>query len=70
MKKDFNREYFSQVDIRSFTVLPLMVKKARVISVHPATSYHITGVKTADTLFIDDSSEFWKASKYLLLVVD
>jgi SMC interacting uncharacterized protein involved in chromosome segregation len=70
MKKDFNREYFSEVDIRYFTVLPLMVKKARVISVHPATSYHITGEKTADTLFIDNPKEFWKASKYLLLVVD
>jgi myosin heavy subunit len=70
MKKDFNREYFSEVDIRHFTVLPLMVKKARVISVHPATSFHITGEKTADTLFIDNPEEFWKASKYLLLVVD
>lgn len=70
MKKDFNREYFSEVDIRYFTVLPLMVKKARVISVHPVTSYHITGEKTADTLFIDNPKEFWKASKYLLLVVD
>jgi len=70
MKKDFNRDYFSEIDIRSFHYLPLMVKKARVISVHPAASFHITGVKTADTLYIDNSAEFWKASKYLLVVVD
>ncbi len=70
MRKDFNHDYFSEVDIRRFNVLPLMVKKAKVITVHPATSFHITGIKTADTLFIDNSAEFWKASKYLLIVVN
>jgi len=70
MKKDFNHDYFSEVDIRRFSVLPLMVKKARVITVHPVTSFHITGTKTSDTLFIDNSSEFWKASKYLVIVVN
>lgn len=70
MRKDFNRDYFSEVDIRYFNLLPLMVKKAKVITVHPADSYHITGEKRADTLFVDDSGEFWKASKYLLIVLD
>ncbi|VAW20811.1 hypothetical protein MNBD_BACTEROID01-1906 [hydrothermal vent metagenome] len=68
IKKDFNRDYFTQIDIRKFKYLPLMVKKAKVLSVHPVTSYHITGEKTADTLFIDNYQEFWKASKYLLVV--
>ncbi len=68
IKKDFNRDYFTQIDIREFKNLPLMVKKAKVLSVHPVTSYHITGEKTADTLFIDNYQEFWKASKYLLVV--
>lgn len=70
MRKDFNRDYFSEVDIRSFGMLPLMVKKARVITVHPAESFHITGEKRADTLFVDNTQEFWKASKYLLIVLD
>lgn len=70
MKKDFNRDYFSQVDVRTFNMLPLMVKKAKIVTVHPETSYHITGVKTADTLFVDNVQEFWKASKYLLVVLD
>lgn len=70
MRKDFNRDYFSEVDIRNFSMLPLMVKKAKVVTVHPAGSYHITGEKTADTLFVDNSQEFWKASKYLLIVLD
>lgn len=65
--KSFNRDYFTQIDIRAFDYLPLMVKKAKVISVHPADSYHISGNKTADTLFIDNKEQFWKASKYLVI---
>lgn len=70
MKKDFNRDYFTEVDIRKFDMLPLMVKKVRVVSVHPVGSYHISGEKRADTLFIDNSQDFWKVSKYLLIVLD
>lgn len=68
MKEDFNRDYFTEVDIRDFDYIPLMVKKAEVVSVHTAGSFHITGDKTADTLFIDNKAEFWKASKFLVIV--
>jgi peptidoglycan hydrolase CwlO-like protein len=70
MKKDFNRDYFTEIDIRKFNVLPLMVKKVKVVSVHPVGSYHISGEKRADTLFIDNTQEFWKVSKYLLIALD
>ncbi len=70
IRKDFNKDYFTEIDLRNFNYLPLMVKKAKVVSVHPAGSYHITGNKTADTLFVDDAAEFWKASKYLLIVLN
>jgi DNA repair exonuclease SbcCD ATPase subunit len=70
MKKDFNRDYFTEIDIRNFDYLRLMARKAKVISVHPAGSYHITGKKSADTLFVDNSSEFWKVSKYLVVLTD
>lgn len=68
MKEDFNREYFTEVDIRKFDFIPLNVKKAEVVSVHTAGSFHISGDKTADTLFIDNKAEFWKASKFLVIV--
>jgi hypothetical protein len=70
MKKNFNRDYFMKIDIREFKELPLNAKKAQVITVHPAGSFHITGVKKAESLVIDKPEEFWKASKYLLVVVD
>ena len=70
MKKDFNKDYFTEIDIRNFNYLRLMAKKAKIITVHPEGSFHFTGKKMADTLFIDNSSEFWKASKYLVILTD
>jgi myosin heavy subunit len=70
IRRDFNRDYFTTTDMRGFTYLPLMAKKAKIISVHPSESFRISGEKTADTLFINNPQEFWKASKYLLIVID
>lgn len=71
LRKDFNRDYFMKIDIRDFKELPLNVKKAQVVTVHPAGSFHLTGgSKKVESLVIDQPEEFWKASKYLLVVVD
>ena len=64
----FTRDDFNEVDIRDFNYLPLNSRKADVISVHPAESYHITG-ENADTLVVDNPGEFWSASKYLVVAV-
>lgn len=68
IKDDFNQEYFTEIDIREFNFIPLMVKKAEVVSVHPEGSFHISGINAADTLFIDNKSDFWKAAKYLVIL--
>lgn len=68
VKEDFNREYFAEIDIRDINFIPLMVKRAEIISVHPTGSFHVSGNKTADTLYIDNKDEFWKASKYLVVL--
>jgi len=70
MKKDFNKDYFTEIDIRNFDYLRLMAKKAKLITVHPEGSFHFTGKKLSDTLFIDNTSEFWKVSKYLVILTD
>jgi len=72
MKKDFNRDYFMKIDIREFTSLPLNTKKAKLVSFHPEGSYHfaLTDKKTVESLVIDKPEDFWKASKYLLIVVE
>lgn len=70
IKKDFNKDYFTEIDIRNFDFLRLMAKKAELITVHPEGSFHFTGKKQGDTLFIDNTSEFWKASKFLVVLTD
>lgn len=68
VKEDFNKEVFTAVDVRDFAYIPLNTKKAEVITVHPAGSFHISGEKTADTLFVDNQNIFWNASKFLVVV--
>lgn len=71
LKKDFNRDFFMKVDIRNFSQVPLNSKRARLITVHPAGSYHFAGNdKKVDALVIDKPEEFWSTSKYLLIVVE
>ncbi len=70
LKKDFNRDYFQKVDIREFKLLTLKAKKAEVVANRPADSYHLTGTNTVEALAIDKPNEFWKASKYLVVVVE
>lgn len=68
IREDFNKDVFTGVDKRELEYIPLNVKKAEVISVHPAGSFHISGESTADTLYIDNQANFWSVSKYLVVV--
>ena len=71
MKSDFNHDYFKKVDIRNFSEVMLMVKKAQLISIHPDGSYHFKGTeKSVENLVIDKPDEFWKASKYMVILVE
>ena len=70
IRKDFNREYFTMVDIRELTSLELHVNKAKLVTPHPEGSYHFEGEKPVESLVIDQPKEFWKTSKYLIIVVD
>ena len=72
LKKDFNRDYFMKIDLREFKLLPLNTKKAKLVTIHPDNSYHwtFTPKKTVENIVIDNPEEFWKTSKYLLIVVE
>jgi len=61
-------ELFKQVDITQTLEIPLMVKKAKLVSTHPNGSYKLEG--EVDKLVISDPNAFWSASKYLVIVVD
>ncbi|MFH1120754.1 MAG: hypothetical protein V1775_13105 [Bacteroidota bacterium] len=70
LKEDFNRDYFTRVDITKLRSIPVLKKKASVITTHPTQSYKIYGEKSVDSLVIKNAKEFWSASKYLVIVVD
>ncbi len=71
LAKNFNKSYFTKVDISLVNEIELMSKKAKIITNHPTTSYKIErkdGV--VEKLIITNSEAFWATSKYLVIVVD
>lgn len=71
LKSDFNKEYFTKIDVTTTSSIPLLTKKANVITTHPSGSYKIEGSKDkAEKLVISNSDEFWSASKYLVIIVE
>lgn len=69
LKSDFNKKYFTQIDISQTTAIPLLAKKATVVTSHPKDSYKIVGNNKADSLVITDPKAFWSVSKYCVIVV-
>jgi DNA repair exonuclease SbcCD ATPase subunit len=71
LSDDFNKEYFTQVDITLINEIELMSKKVKIITNHPSTSYKIEGSEdSAEKLLILDAKAFWSSSKYLVMVVE
>lgn len=69
LSKDFNAQYFTEIDIRKVNTLPINAKSARLITVHPSNSYSLIGDKSIEKLEIVDYANFWRTSKHLVIVV-
>lgn len=71
MKSDFNKSYFTKIDITTTNTIALAAKKAKLITFHPAGSYKIEGTDgKAEKLTISSPEDFWSTSKYLVVVVE
>lgn len=71
MKDDFNKNYFTKIDVSTTNTIVLGAKKAKLITTHPSSSYKIEGTDgKAEKLQITDAEEFWGTSKYLVIVVE
>ena len=67
---DFNKNYFTDIDVRVDRVFPLYAKHAKLLTVHPEGSYEF--VKDADkqlTLKVLDIDAFWSVSRYMIIQV-
>lgn len=68
---DFNKDLFTQIDIRKTTEISVLSKKAKILSSHPSSSYKFNGdKKLIQSLTITDYKTFWSNSKYLVIVVN
>ncbi len=71
LRSDFNKDYFTEIDIRTTKEIPLICKKARILTTHPSGSYElVTKDDRVEKIVIKDEKEFWKASKYLVIVTE
>ena len=67
---DINKDYFTQIDIRTTKEIKLYSKDADVLTTHPTGSYALEkDDKGLLTLKITNPKEFWSVSKYLVIQV-
>jgi len=67
---DINKDYFTQVDIRTTKEIKLYSKDADLLTTHPSGSYTLDkDDKGLLTLKITNPKEFWSVSKYLVIQV-
>lgn len=70
LKKDFNRDYFTKIDITQTVVIPIGAKKVKILSSHPSNSYKLVGEKPVEKIEITNAEDFWSVSKYLVMVIE
>lgn len=67
---DFNKSYFTQIDIRLTREIKLYSKSATLLTSHPAGSYTLERDNNKEyVLQIVDVDKFWSVSKYLVIQV-
>ncbi|MBC8047052.1 MAG: hypothetical protein H7Y00_09680 [Fimbriimonadaceae bacterium] len=68
---DFNANAFTKVDLRTFTEIPVNSKNAKIVTVHPTGAYQLVEEdKEIEEIVISDPDNFWKSSKYLVVLTD
>ncbi len=70
LQKDFNKDYFTKIDIRNFKEVILNFKSAELITSHPSSSYKFVGDDHIEKMIITNPDEFWSTSKYLVIKVE
>ena len=68
LNEKLNDQYFTKANKNDFTELSFNSKKGHLISTHPSSSYVIEREGKIAKLKIKDSTQFWKFTKYLVVV--
>ena len=69
--QDFDKSYFTKVDITKLSEIPLNCKKAKLVTTHASDSYKFEmDGKKFSKLVITNASKFWEASKYMVIEIE
>lgn len=70
LQGNFNKSYFTKIDIRVEKEIKLYSKSARILTMHPSGSYTLQpDAKDQYVLRINNPQLFWSTSKYLVVQV-
>ena len=70
LQGNFNKNYFTKIDIRVDKEIKLYSKSAELLTAHPGGSYTLTrDSKDQYVLRITNPQTFWSTSKYLVILV-
>lgn len=70
LKDHINDDYFTSIDATKKKSILIEGKDIRIITYHPKSSYLVAEDGARTRIQIKDGSEFWKISKYLVVIVD
>ena len=70
LRNDFNKDYFTKVDVTATKSITIGAKKAKIVTTHPIGSYKLVGDKPVEKIEITNTDDFWSASKYLVIVIE
>lgn len=70
LRTNFNKSYFTKIDIRDVKEVKLYSKDAEILTTHPAGSYTLQpDAQKQYILRITNPQQFWSTSKYLVVLV-
>ncbi len=70
LQANFNRNYFTKIDIRLEKEIKLYSRSAKMLTSHPANSYTLQrDANKQYVLRITNPQQFWSTSKYLVILV-
>ena len=70
LQSNFNREYFTKIDIRVDKEIKLYSRSAQLLTAHPSSSYQLErDANKQYVLRITNPQLFWSTSKYLVVLV-
>ena len=70
LESNFNKSYFTKIDIRVEKEIKLYSKSAKILTMHPSSSYTLDrDANKQYTLRITNPQIFWSTSKYLVILV-